>query len=63
MSTRSKTTRGASSTKKIYCRVCPGWEIKIPERCSNTLVKGGKKHYFCTTRCKERFTKAPEKFA
>jgi YHS domain-containing protein len=52
----------AKSIKKISCKVCPKWEIKIPERCSNTLVKSGKKIYFCTKKCKERFEKAPEKF-
>lgn len=48
---------------KTFCTVCPKWEIKKPERCSNTLVKGGKKHYFCTAKCKERFARAPEKFS
>lgn len=49
-------------TKKIFCTVCPTWEIKKPEVCSNTLTHKNKKHYFCTKRCKERFEKAPEKF-
>ena len=49
-------------TKKTYCVVCPTWEIKNPERCSNTIEKGSKKLYFCTKRCKERFEKTPEKF-
>jgi len=52
-----------TKAKKVYCTVCPQWEIKKPERCSNTLTHKGAKHYFCTSRCKERFTKAPEKFA
>ncbi len=47
--------------KKIFCPMCPKWEIKIPERCSNTLVKKGKKLYFCTKRCKERFLIKSEK--
>jgi YHS domain-containing protein len=50
------------SSKKSYCQVCPTWEIKLPDRCSNTIEKKGKKMYFCTKRCKERFIKAPEKF-
>ena len=45
-----------------YCTVCPKWEIKQPERCSNTLFDGEQKRYFCTKRCKERYEKAPEKF-
>ena len=48
--------------KKTYCKVCPKWEIKNPERCSNTLPKGAKKLYFCTRRCKDRYQKSPEKF-
>ena len=48
--------------KKTFCVVCPKWEIKLPERCSNTLDTKGKKLYFCTKRCKERYLKAPEKF-
>ncbi len=47
---------------KIFCTVCPKWEIKIPERCSNTLKKASKTFYFCTKKCKERFEKAPDKF-
>ncbi|MGZ3809093.1 MAG: YHS domain-containing protein [Bacteriovorax sp.] len=35
----------------------------MPDRCSNTLIVKGKKLYFCTKRCKERFEKSPEKFA
>lgn len=45
-----------------FCKVCPKWEIKHPERCSNTLDEGANKKYFCTKRCKERYLKAPEKF-
>ena len=48
--------------KKTYCTVCPTWEIKHPERCSNTLKKASKTLYFCTKNCKEKFSKAPEKF-
>lgn len=48
--------------KKIYCSACPKWEIKKPERCSNTLLLKREKHYFCTKRCKDRFEAAPEKF-
>ncbi|GIL16252.1 MAG: hypothetical protein BroJett040_00030 [Oligoflexia bacterium] len=50
------------TTKKTYCMVCPKWEIKNPDRCSNTIKKGAKTLYFCTKRCKERFEKAPDKF-
>lgn len=49
--------------KKTYCAVCPTWEIKNPDRCSNTIKKTSKTLYFCTKKCKERFTKSPEKFA
>ncbi|MBL7670651.1 MAG: YHS domain-containing protein [Bdellovibrionaceae bacterium] len=48
--------------KKVYCGICRDWEIKRPEKCSNTLTHKGTKHYFCTSRCKERFEKTPEKF-
>lgn len=47
---------------KTFCAVCPTWEIKRPEKCSNTLTRQGTKRYFCTKRCKERFAKAPEDF-
>lgn len=52
----------AAAKKKTYCTVCPKWEIKLPERCSNTIKKAAKTFYFCTARCKERYLKAPEKF-
>jgi hypothetical protein len=52
----------AVAAKKTFCTVCPKWEIKRPERCSNTLLHKKVKHYFCTKKCKERFEKAPEKF-
>lgn len=51
-----------TEVKKVFCTVCPKWEIKRPAICSNTLVYKRKKHYFCTKKCKERFEKAPEKF-
>ncbi len=59
---KSKAPAARKSAKKIFCPVCPKWEIKIPQRCSNTLNFKGKKQYFCTKRCKERFDKTPEKF-
>lgn len=49
-------------TKKTYCRCCPKWEIKNPDKCSNTLTYRGEKQHFCTKKCKEKFEKAPEKF-
>jgi YHS domain-containing protein len=52
-----------SKASKTFCQVCPDWEIKNPERCSNSLKKAGKTMYFCTSRCKEKFQKTPEKFA
>lgn len=52
-----------AAPKKTYCRVCPTWEIKNPDRCSNTVKLSTKTLYFCTKKCKERFAKAPEKFA
>jgi len=54
--------RTSTTKKKVFCPVCPKWEIKIPERCSNTLKKGVQMLYFCTKRCKERYIKSPEKF-
>ena len=51
-----------ATTKRVFCRVCPKWEIKRPKACSNTLIYKRKKQYFCTKKCKERFEKAPEKF-
>lgn len=56
------TTKTGARKKKIHCTVCPIWEIKRPENCSNTLTFKGAKHYFCTSKCKERFKKTPEKF-
>jgi hypothetical protein len=53
----------AAGAHKTFCRVCPTWEIKNPDRCSNTLKKGAELIYFCTKRCKERFEKALEKFS
>jgi hypothetical protein len=47
---------------KIYCAVCPDWEIKQPAKCSNTMTHRGAKKYFCTKKCKERFERTPEKF-
>ncbi len=49
--------------KKTYCKICSTWEIKNPERCSNTIKKSSATLYFCTKKCKERYTKSPEKFA
>ncbi len=49
--------------KKVFCTICPKWEIKRPEVCSNTLVTKSKKHYFCTRRCKERFIKSESRAA
>jgi YHS domain-containing protein len=65
--------KAKSAAAKTYCVVCPSWEIKHPERCSNTvtLAKGKAKAasdsgqstlYFCTRRCKDRYLKAPEAF-
>jgi hypothetical protein len=45
------------SVSKTYCVMCPTWEIKRPERCSNTHQKGAKTLYFCTRRCKDKFLK------
>ncbi len=44
---------------KIYCPRCPDWEIKRPERCSNTLDRGGRTLDFCGRRCKETFERNP----
>ena len=49
--------------KKIHCVVCPKWEIKHPERCSNTIKSKTKILYFCTMKCKERYLKSPEEFS
>lgn len=57
-----KTTAKVKTAPKIFCTVCPKWEIKKPELCSNTLFVKSKKRYFCTKKCKERFEKFPEKF-
>ncbi len=54
--------KAVMARKKTYCTVCPTWEIKSPDRCSNTLQTKGKTLYFCTKRCKERYTKTPERF-
>ena len=49
--------------KKTFCVVCPTWEIKKPEVCSNTIKSDSKILYFCTKKCKERYIKSPEKFS
>jgi hypothetical protein len=54
--------KASSKTQKIFCTVCPKWEIQRPERCSSTKTHKGVLRYFCTAKCKERFEKAPEKF-
>lgn len=58
-----KPSKAAKHPPRVYCPVCPDWEIKLPDRCSNTLKHGERTLYFCTKRCKERFMKNPEKFA
>ena len=55
--------RHPKSRTKIFCTMCPKWEIKRPEVCSNTLTSKGKKHFFFTRRCKDRFVKNSEKSA
>lgn len=57
MKASTKKARSARA-KKEFCVMCPDWEIKIPERCSNTLKRGAKTLYFCTRRCKDRFLRA-----
>lgn len=59
---KTKITSKKITTQKVFCTVCPKWEIKRPERCSNTLLHKSKKHYFCTKKCKERFEKEPARF-
>jgi YHS domain-containing protein len=54
--------KSKKSGKKVYCSICSDWEIKHPEKCSNTLVHKGAKRYFCTAKCKAQFEKVPEKF-
>jgi uncharacterized pyridoxamine 5'-phosphate oxidase family protein len=49
--------------KKTYCKMCPDWEIKKPEKCSNTVTRNGQKIYFCTKKCKERYSKTSKKAA
>lgn len=56
-----KTTAG-SDPRKIHCPCCPGWEIKRPDRCSNTLIHGETTLYFCSRRCKEKFERDPAKY-
>lgn len=56
------TKTNEKNSGKVYCKICPKWEIKRPAQCSNTLVFKRKKIYFCTKKCKERFEKAPENF-
>jgi YHS domain-containing protein len=41
--------------------MCPDWEIKRPEKCSNTVERKGKTVYFCTKRCKEKFVRNESK--
>jgi len=48
-------TNTNKSKKKIFCGICSDWEIKRPEKCSNTIIRSGRKYYFCTKKCKERF--------
>ncbi|MBK8171088.1 MAG: hypothetical protein IPK60_12190 [Sandaracinaceae bacterium] len=44
-----------------HCAMCPDWEIKRPEKCSNTVERKGKTVYFCTKRCKEKFVRNESK--
>lgn len=60
--TVNKITQSKRTSKKTYCVVCPSWEIKNPDRCSNTIKKTTNTLYFCTKKCKERYQKSPEKF-
>jgi YHS domain-containing protein len=55
-------TKAKKTSTKVYCSVCPDWEIKHPERCSNTMTHKGQKRYFCTKKCKELFAKTPERY-
>lgn len=63
MAGKAKVVKKSVVTKKTYCVVCPTWEIKNPDRCSNTIQKASKVLHFCTKKCKERYVKSPEKFA
>lgn len=54
--------KAQSKKKKVYCGICSDWEIKRPEKCSNTTIHKGTKVYFCTSKCKERFLKTPDNF-
>lgn len=47
-----------AKAKKVFCKICTDWEIKKPERCSNTVKKTSGTLYFCTKRCKEKYVKA-----
>lgn len=60
MATTKKPAKKITKSK-TFCTMCPKWEIKRPEVCSNTLTAKGKKHYFCTKRCKDRFVKTLER--
>lgn len=61
----ARSAGGAARAKgdKVFCPCCPTWEIKFPERCSNTLERAGRTLFFCTRRCKDKFARSPEKYA
>ena len=50
-----------TANSKTYCVTCPTWEIKNPDRCSNTIKLSSKTLYFCTKKCKEKYTKSSKK--
>ncbi|MBL8684060.1 MAG: hypothetical protein JNK05_33110 [Myxococcales bacterium] len=54
MAKRDPSDAGAPSAA-VFCEMCPTWQIKQPERCSNTLEREGRTLYFCTRRCRERY--------
>jgi YHS domain-containing protein len=45
--------------KKYKDAVCRMW---LKNETKNITEKDGKKYYFCSPKCKERFEKEPEKY-
>lgn len=51
------TVQEKNNEVKVYCSVCPDWEITDLET-APILIDNGKKHYFCNEDCLEQFNGA-----
>ncbi|MCM2278642.1 MAG: hypothetical protein NDJ89_11265 [Oligoflexia bacterium] len=63
LTTSSPALQHARAIKRVFCVSCPRPESRRSEKCFATADHEGKKFYFCAKECKERFERAPTKFA